>query len=273
MSPSTIPVALVTGGSAGLGRAIAMRLVEKDYQVWITGRTERTLRQAATELSLGSRRPIQFAVADVTRPQDVEQLILRIAKESQRLDVIVNCVGTSDRGLIEGLTPDRVHELIDQNVVSTLNVCQASLALLAESQGVIVNIGSLASKVSPRFLGGYSIAKHSLAALTSQLRLELKPQGIHVGLVSPGPIRRDDAGSRYNDHVEDGLPDQAKKPGGGTRVSGLPPEVVVDAVMKCIVKRSPDLIRPRYLRPLIAIGHLFPRCGDWLLMKFTSSKS
>lgn len=272
MPSSPSPVALVTGGSAGLGRAIAQRLAKDGYRVWITGRTETTLEQTAEELSLRSQHEAQFAVADVTRRDEVERLIAALARQEDRLDVLVNAVGTSDRGLIENLSTERVHELIDQNVISALNTCQASFEMLKASDGVVVNIGSLASKVSPRYLGGYSIAKHALAALTAQLRLEWKPHGIHVALISPGPIQRDDAGKRYDQQVEDGLPDQARKPGGGSRVSGLRPEKVVDAVMLSIRKRKPDLIRPGYLRILITIGHLFPTLGDWLLLQFTSSK-
>ncbi len=135
-----------------------------------------------------------------------------------------------------------------------------------------MNIGSLASKVGARYIGGYAIAKHALAGMTQQLRLELKPRGIHVGLVSPGPIRRDDAGQRYNKSMEEGLPTQASAPGGGTRLKGLAPERVADAVLRCIESRKPDIVLPGYLRLLIATGHAFPRLGDWLLLKFTSVK-
>lgn len=110
--------------------------------------------------------------------------------------MLVNCVGISDRGLIEDLKSDRLQELLDQNVFTALLCCQAGLPLLKESRGVIVNIGSLASKVGARYIGGYAIAKHALAGLTQQMRLELKPVGVHVGLVSPGPIQREDAGRR-----------------------------------------------------------------------------
>ena len=134
------------------------------------------------------------------------------------------------------------------------------------------NIGSLAAKVGARYIGGYAIAKHALAGMTQQLRLELKPRGIHVGLVNPGPIQRSDAGQRYRDSIDDRLPAQAAAPGGGARLKGLPPQRVADAVMGCISRRRPDVVLPRHLRLLIGIGHLIPRLGDWLLMKFTSSK-
>jgi hypothetical protein len=108
--------------------------------------------------------------------------------------------------------------------------------------------------------------------MTQQLRLELKPRGIHVALLSPGPIRRDDAGQRYRDAIQEGLPAQAAEPGGGTRLKGLPPERVARAVVRCLHRRTADVVLPGHLRILIAVGHAFPRLGDWLLLKFTSSR-
>ena len=99
-----------------------------------------------------------------------------------RLDALINCVGTSDRGLIENLsaraaggsaTAERAHSpALLPSAIPTVGI---------ESGGAIVNIGSLASKVGARYIGGYAIAKHALAGMTQQLRLELKPRGIHVG--------------------------------------------------------------------------------------------
>ena len=269
----TSKVALVTGGSAGLGFLIAQALLRQEYYVVIVGRSEERLRTAANQLESDSIAGIAFQVADVTKSSDVQGVFDQVFTNQGRLDVLVNCVGQSDRGQIETLSVDRMRELMDQNVVSALLCCQAAIDLLEKSGGVIVNIGSLAAKVSPRFLGGYAIAKHALAAMTGQLRLELKPKGIHVGIVNPGPIRRDDAGHRYTDHVDTELPDQANQPGAGARISGLDPHRVANEVMRMIGKRKPDILMPKHLRFLIAIGHAIPRLGDWLLLKFTSSKN
>ncbi len=188
------------------------------------------------------------------------------------MDVLVNCVGGSDRGLAENLTSERLIELVQQNVVTALLCSQAALEMLQQSGGTIVNVGSLAAKVGARYLGGYAAAKHALAGMTQQMRLELRPRGIHVALVSPGPIRRDDAGTRYDQRIDDSVPEQASKPGGGTRVKGLDPDKVARAILSCVRKRRGDVIMPAYMRLLIAVGHAIPRLGDWLLLKFTSMK-
>ena len=273
------PVALVTGGSAGLGFVIARKLLDTGYSVVIVGRDAERLDEAIARLDpkecvsrtdAKGQRLTSFA-CDLTDGNAVEQLVIDTLKNHERLDVLVNCVGASDRGLIENLEADRAEFLFQQNVITALHCSQESLDALEATGGVIVNIGSLASKVGARYIGAYAIAKHALAGMTQQMRLELKPRGIHVCLVSPGPIRREDAGQRYQKSI-DGLPAQAAKPGGGTRVKGLPPERVADAVLAAIQHRKPDVVLPRYLRRLIMLGHASPRLGDWLLLKFTSPK-
>lgn len=271
------PVALVMGGSAGLGFVIAGKLFDRGYRVTIVGRDVETLEQArdtvARRRNTEHDQPMIFASpCDLTSEEQVQRLLNDIAERFGRLDALVNCVGMSDRGLIENLSADRLEVLLRQNVLTAMLCCQASIPLLENTGGTIVNIGSLASKVGARYIGGYAIAKHALAGMTQQLRLELKPRGIHVALVCPGPIRRDDAGERYRESLAEDLPAQAAAPGGGTRVRGLAAERVADAVVRCIESRKPDIVIPGYLRLLIAVGHAFPRLGDWLLLKFTSVK-
>ena len=272
-------VALVTGGSAGLGFVIARKLLDSGYSVTIVGRDFGRLEDAVSRLDpdgdLSSAESLEQRLScfscDLTDASAVEQLVADTLHAYGRLDVLINCVGASDRGLIENLEADRAESLFRQNVTTALLCSQKTLEALEKTGGVIVNIGSLASKVGARYIGAYAMAKHALAGMTQQLRLELKPRGIHVCLVSPGPIRRDDEGQRYRKSIE-GLPAQAARPGGGTRVKGLPPGRVADAVLSAIKHRKPDVVLPRYLRLLIMLGHASPRLGDWLLLKFTSPK-
>ncbi|MEL6897195.1 MAG: SDR family oxidoreductase [Planctomycetota bacterium] len=272
------PIAIVTGGSAGLGKAIAAALLDGGYTVIITGRNEDRLRSAQSQLQSRDPSPgggrVEIFRCDVTVEPDVQSMFESVLQKHRRLDVLINNVGTSDRGTIESLQADRIRELIDQNVVSTLLCCRHARAMLAITEGVVINIGSLAAKVGARHLGAYCAAKHALAGLTQQMRLEWKSQNIHVGLFNPGPIKRDDAGTRYDAQAEQdpSLPESARRPGGGANVKGLDPDAAAATVVRMVRKRIPDVIQPGYLRLLIAIGHLSPRLGDWLLLKFTSKK-
>ncbi|MCA9139635.1 MAG: SDR family oxidoreductase [Planctomycetales bacterium] len=265
------PTVLVTGGSAGLGLVIAQTFAGAGYQVIIVGRSAERL-DTALETFDGHphRANVTILSGDLSKKTDGQRIAGIVQDRCGRLDVLVNCIGTSDRGLANDLSSERLHELIDQNVVTTLTSCQTFLPLLENSRGCVVNIGSLAGKVGARYLGGYNAAKHALTGLTQQMRLEWKDKGVHVALVSPGPIRRDDAGVRYQDQTVGALPESAAKPGGGTKVKGLPPQKVADAVLKCAQKRQTDVILPGYMRFLIVLGNAWPRLGDWLLLKFTS---
>ena len=273
------PVAVVTGGSAGLGLAIAAELRKAGYIIVILGRDAERLKGACDSLAETTERPEQekFVLGlavDLTLREQVGEVFQQIHDRFGRVDVLVNNVGASDRGTMENLAVERLEEIVRANVVPTLLCSQAALPMLERSSGVIINVGSMAAKVGARFLGAYPAAKHALAGLTQQMRLEWKERGVHVGLVNPGPIRRDDVGRRYDDRVaaDSKLPEQAKQPGGGTKVKGVPPEKVARKVLRMIQRRQADVLLPAYLRPLVAIGHLYMPLGDWLLLKFTSSK-
>ena len=254
---------IVTGASAGLGRIITATLVRRGDRVMAVGRDPARLEALD---AIGGH--VSTCRADVTQTDDCTRIVEAAAADLGGVDVLVNVVGLSDRGRVDTLSSDRVRELIDANVISTLGMIRAAADPLAQSRGVVINIGSLAARVAAPHLGGYAIAKHALAGLTGQLRLEWRDRGVHVGLINPGPIRRDDAGTRYA--IDDQLPESARQPGGGTRVKGIEPQVVADAVVRMIDRRIPDIVLPSHLRYLIALGHLSPRLGDWLVRKFSS---
>lgn len=271
-SNQRLGVAVVTGGSAGLGLVIADVLLAARYDVIILGRDADRLAEAARRLTRTARTVgvrAQDMLADVTDEASVAAVFAKVQRDFGRLDVLVNCVGQSDRGRTDSLTRERLIQLIDTNVISALICSQAALPMLKDSGGVVVNIGSLASKVGARYLGGYCAAKHALAGLTQQMRLEWREYGVHVGLVSPGPIQRPDAGQRYA-HSGGDTPASAQQPGGGAKLRGLPPQRVAVSVLRCIRRRRGDIILPGHLRGLVAVGHAFPALGDWLIRKFTS---
>lgn len=272
-SNQRLGVAVVTGGSAGLGLAIAEALLAARYDVIVLGRDAERLADAGHRLGAAARKAgvrVHEIVADVTSESSVAAAFAKVRGDFGRLDVLVNCVGRSDRGRTDSLTRERLIELIDANVTSALICSQTALPMLKESQGIVVNIGSLASKVGARYLGGYCAAKHALAGLTQQMRLEWREYGVHVALVNPGPIQRADAGTRYA-HAGADAPTSAQQPGGGAKLRGLPPQRVARSVLQCIGQRRSDVILPGHLRGLVAIGHAFPALGDWLIRKFTSS--
>ncbi len=109
------------------------------------------------------------------------------------------------------------------NVLVTHRVTRLCLPQLKKAKGCVVNIGSLASKVATPCLGGYAVSKSALSAYSQQLRMELRSDGVHVLMVCPGPIQRDDGGVRYNHLAEQReLAEQFRKPGGGAPQGARP---------------------------------------------------
>jgi NAD(P)-dependent dehydrogenase (short-subunit alcohol dehydrogenase family) len=225
------------------------------------------LAAAAESLSTGGH-PCRFLAADVTRQADCERLATEVVAQCGRLDLLVNCAGRSARGGIATTTAEQFAELLDVNFLSAVNATQAALPHLLASRGHLVFIGSLASKSASRYLGAYPASKFPLAAYAQQFRLELASQGLHTLLVCPGPIRRDDAGVRYDAAAMD-LPPEARRPGGGVQLKRIDPEWLADRILRSCERRRPELVVPARARLLFAISQLWPSLGDWLVTRMT----
>lgn len=258
---------LITGGTSGLGRALAEAFAQAGANVTISARSPEALETTAAELRVHGGQVLPV-VADVTSQAQVGSLIEQTVAHFGRLDVLVNNVGRSARGAVLDVTPEDFEQLLDLNFLSAVRCTRAAAPHLVRSRGHLVNIGSLSGKSASRYVGAYAVSKFALAAYTQQLRLEMAPQGVHVMLVSPGPIARDDAGVRYADQVE-GLPSQARKPGAGVRIKPIRPEKLSKAIVNACRRRQPELIYPGLARLFIGVIQLFPRLGDWLVRKMT----
>jgi short-subunit dehydrogenase len=181
---------------------------------------------------------------------------------------MANIVGRSARGAILDTTPEMFRDMLELNFLSTVHGTRAAAPHLIKSGGHLVNMGSLAAKSAARFLGAYPVSKFPLAAYSQQLRYELGPQGVHVLLVCPGPMQRSDAGQRYDDQASD-LPESARRPGGGVRVSGIPPAKLAERLLRACQRRVPELVVPTRARLLFAILQLWPSLGDRILLRMT----
>ncbi len=260
-------VAVVTGGSSGLGRAIATALARRGAKLAIAARGAEKLDAAAAALRHCG--PDVLAVpTDVTRQADVDALFARTIERFGRLDCLVNNAGRSSRGLAIDTTPEEFAELLDLNFLALVRCTAAAMPHLLRSRGHLVNIGSLAGKVGARYLGAYSATKHAVSGYSQQLRLEMGPQGLHVLLVSPGPIARDEPRT-YAAEKTTLLPASAAKPGAGAKVRLLVAETLAEKILDACERRRPELVVPRGARWVFAISALWPSAGEWILRKMS----
>jgi short-subunit dehydrogenase len=263
--------AVITGGSAGLGRTIATTLVERGARVMLVARREAPLAEAAQELKSRGGDVLTLA-ADVTNPIDVERLSRTACSAWGGVDMLCHCAGRSMRGTVLSTSPDDFRELWETNFLSTVRCVQALAQSLAENHGHIVLIGSLASKVAAGYLGAYPASKFPLAALAQQMRIENDQRGLHTLLVCPGPITRIDEqalSARYAGQGSD-VPAAAHRPGGGAKVRHVDPRRLAEKILRACEQRRAELVVPWSPRLLFIASQISPRFGDWLLRRTTS---
>ncbi len=191
MSDWSGKVVVVTGGSSGLGCAIAAAFARRKARVVIAARGEEALARTAASLAQQGI-TVTPITADVTRQESVDALIAQTIEMFGRLDVLVNNAGRSSRRAVLDTTVEDFAALWELNLLGVVRMTRTAAPHLLATGGHLVNIGSLAGKSATRYMGAYPASKFALSAYTQQLRLELGPEGLHVLLVCPGPITRDE---------------------------------------------------------------------------------
>jgi NAD(P)-dependent dehydrogenase (short-subunit alcohol dehydrogenase family) len=191
VNASTGIVAVVTGGSRGIGLATARALIGTGARVAITGTSDDTLRTASLELGKLGRADAVLAIrADVRHADQVDQAIDTVVRQFGGLDVLVNNAGVGIFHPIIDMTGDDWHRVMDTNLTGVFYCCRAALPRLrARGGGWIINISSLSS--TGPFAGGaaYCASKAGLNAFTEALMQEVRQDGIRVACVLPGSVR------------------------------------------------------------------------------------
>ncbi len=179
-------LALVTGGSSGMGLALARLLAGEGASVWLLARRPDQLASALQTLpSLNGHKSGTLA-ADVTDVKQVEAAVKRLTDEAGVPDLLVNAAGASHPGYLQDTTLDIYHQMMDLNFFGTVHMVRALLpGMLARGSGHIVNFSSMAGYLVPFGYSAYAPSKYAVRGLSDSLRLELKPQGIRVSVVFP----------------------------------------------------------------------------------------
>lgn len=263
--------ALVTGASSGLGLAIAHAAARAGMVVTLVARDAGRLAAAADRLatlypgSVGGQ--IKADLAEAGEPSRV----VRDTQHDLPLDFVCHAAGLSTRGRLVDTPRSEFERLMAINFFAAAELAVALGEPFAERGGRLVLIGSLATRVAPANLGAYPASKHPLAALAQQLRMELGPTGLKTLLVLPGPLARKDAGTRYDAQAE-GLPDSARKPGGGAKVKAIDPEWLAERILTASRAGKSELVSPVKARLLFMLSQVSPSLGDWLLRRMMSEK-
>ncbi len=178
--------ALITGGSSGIGFAIAEAMLAKGAKVAITGRRPDVLTEAAKQLRQGGR-SVESIAADVSTEKG-RQTTLKLALEKLGgLDILVNNAGGVRAGRLEDTTEAEIRAMIEVDLVAPILLTRVALpALRASKDGLVVNVTSGIALVAAPFYATYAGVKGGLAKFGESLRRALKGEGVHVMTVYPG---------------------------------------------------------------------------------------
>ncbi len=247
-------VAVITGGSAGIGAAAARLFADEGAAVVVAARGAEALEQVVAEIRGKGGRASPF-VADVSDASACERLLDHAEATFGAVDVLVNNAGANKRGPIERYAPDELAAVIRVNLVAPILLTRLAIPRLRKrGGGAIVNVASIAGMIPVDHEAVYSATKFGLRAFTFALAEELREEKITVSAVSPGPV---ETGFILEDidHVPDIVFAQPMSSA----------EAVAKLVLDCAADGKPERVIPRVTGVLATAGYLLPGLRKWML--------
>lgn len=182
-------VALVTGGSRGIGRAIAVRLAEAGCDIALTYRSATTEAEQVAERIAGLGRKVELYQGDISDPEVPQTIVNGVRASFGRIDVLVNNAGITRDELLVNQSLEDIEQVLATNLIAPMLTVQAVAPLMLRRRyGRIVNISSSAASKPGRGQSNYAAAKGGLEAFTKAMAVELASRGILVNAVAPGVI-------------------------------------------------------------------------------------
>ena len=253
-------VAIITGSSQGIGKAIAIAFARKGVRVVLNGRNAKKLEKARIELqTLGFE--VLAIQADVGIYKECEQLITQTISAYGQLDILVNNAGIAMEGSIAGTKPEVFENVFHTNIIGVLFPTKASLPHLKKSKGSVVFTGSIAGYMGLPNYSAYSASKMSLTALVQSLKIELAGTGVHVGINYVGFAENDKDKTYFDANGELKIMPVRKQ------FKRMPPATVAAYFVKGIEQR-------KYKQTLSVIGKFtrimqqyFPGLFEWAMIR------
>lgn len=244
-----VETALVTGASSGTGKETASRLAERGFQVIAAARRLDRLQELA-----GNYANIIPRQVDLEKADEVDAFCAALSDQDPPVSVLINNAGYSIRGGLEDVTVEAAKSLFEVNFFSLIKITQSCLPGMRRlRQGTIVNISSMVGKFTFPMSGVYAASKHALEAVSDALRMEVRPFGIRVITIRPGPIAtefNEVANERTGDLMARTDPDykplyQASgsalgKMFGSITIPG--PDIIADLILEAVFSPTPKAV-------------------------------
>ena len=186
------PVAIITGASRGIGRAIAKRFVKEGMAVALVGRDKSALQETSDLIRKESNHPTLQIEADLRDVQQIELIVDKTIAEWGRIDVLVNNAGVMYQKPFEDLNQDEIQGMLDVNLRAAILLTQKALHHIKKQEnGTIINIASLAGKNPVKNGTVYAATKWALRGFASSLMLEVRQDNVRVVTIFPGSVDTD----------------------------------------------------------------------------------
>lgn len=249
---------VITGASAGIGRATAVRLARDGAALVICARRRVPLETAADEIR-GAGGEVLAVTADVTRGTEMDALVASAIDRFGRLDVMMCNAGFGIYGSIDQIEAARMQQLLDVNYMGTYLAARAALPVFRrQHSGQLIIVSSIAGKRGIPFMGAYAATKFAQVGLAESLRAELRGSGIHVTVVYPISTR-----TEFSDVM-------TRSSGFATRSDGPKQDAaaVADAIARAIAAPAAEVFPFRTARLLGIVNALAPRFTDRLVQRW-----
>jgi 3-dehydrosphinganine reductase len=252
-------IALITGGSSGIGLAIARLLAQQGSHVWIVARRADQLSTALAEIKAARQSGDQLCgsvSADVSDPDQVLAVAERIVSEVGSPHLVINSAGVARPGYIQELSLGDFRWMMDINFFGTVNTVKAILpGMIARGWGHIVNISSVAGFLGVFGYSAYSASKFAVTGFSEVLRAELKPKGIRVSIVFPPDV--DTPQLAYESQFR---PAETRALVDGGPI--LSPEAVATAILQGVDRKQFIILPGTFGKTIFFLTHILGRTRD-----------
>lgn len=251
-------VVAITGGSAGIGKALALRCARDGAAVAICGRREDVLSATTDEIVRAGGTALAVA-ADVTDEAAMRTFVERTVDRFGRLDAIVCNAGFGIYGAIDTIEPEQMRRLVDVNYLGTYHAIRAALPRFRrQGHGHVIVISSIVGRRGIPYMGAYAATKFAQVGLAESLRAEVRGSGIHVTVVYPISTETEFFGV------------MTRESGFATRASGprQHPDRVANAIAAALARPVPEVYPYRLSKALAMLGVIAPGVSDWLVKRW-----
>ncbi|HEX3703361.1 MAG TPA: SDR family oxidoreductase [Vicinamibacterales bacterium] len=251
-------VIAITGASAGIGRATALRLAREGASIVACARRADRLETLAVEIAAAGGQALTV-VADVTREADMTRFVAAATERFGRLDVMICNAGFGVYGTVESIAPAQMQHLIDVNYMGTYLAARAAMPVFRrQDRGHVIVISSIVGKRGVPYMGAYAATKFAQVGLAECLRAELNGSNLHVSVVFPI--------STETEFFEV----MTRESGAITRALGprQPAAAVADAIARAIERPVPEVYPLRKARGLALLNAIAPGLCDRVVQKW-----